>query len=346
MLKFLKSKAFIASLFIFLAASVLGKYLSTFPGLSLIGHLVIALIIGMALQLPAGIRNIARSGSGFVAAKFLRLGIILMGFRLNLHDLIAAGPRVLLLAAVVVIFTTGLVYKISRFFKESPSLSFLTGAGCGICGAAAVMGVSPAIEAEEDDTVLAIAAVCILGTVFSLILVFLRPMMGLSATQFGVVAGASLHEIAHAVAAGDAGGPASSQIAIITKLARVLMLVPMTLIVEFIYTRNRAGLSGGSAADSAAGGSTAGSGAQVNIPWFMVGFLLSSIVGTYIQMPNGLIDNLVLAAYVFLAMAMAALGVNVNFTVLRERGFKVLLAGFLGTTALFGVTITAAKLFF
>lgn len=104
------------------------------------------------------------------------------------------------------------------------------------------MGVSPQIESRDEERkreneVLAVAVVCVMGTVFTLFEIVIKPMLGLTDSQFGIVAGGSLHEIAHAVAAGNAFGEASLDSALIMKLSRVLLLAPVALIVGYWYQR-------------------------------------------------------------------------------------------------------------
>ncbi len=138
-----------------------------------------------------------------------------------------------------------LAYNIARKLGVDPQLAILTASGTGICGAAAVMGISPQLqttsaaqeEQKREDEVLAVAIVAILGTLFTLIEIVIKPLLHMTPTQFGVMAGGSLHEIAHAVATGGAGGPVSLDSAIITKLSRVLMLAPATLIIGIWYQK-------------------------------------------------------------------------------------------------------------
>src|SRR5699024_12305704 len=104
---------------------------------------------------------------------------------------------------------------------------------CGICGAAAVMGVSPQIETtneerKRENEVLAVAVVCVMGTVFTLIEIFLKPFIGLDASQFGIMAGGSLHGNANCVASCGAGCGSRLPNAIIMKLSPVLLSVPVS----------------------------------------------------------------------------------------------------------------------
>ncbi|MBC1271458.1 YeiH family protein [Listeria booriae] len=327
-----KETGFWIGILVTLACSLAGKYLALLPGLQLIGALVIALILGMLVQVSRTVIVSAQPGTGFISNKFLRLGIILLGFRLNLEALADSGLKTIVLAIVVVAFTIMTVYFLCKWLKVEDSLGLMAACGCGICGAAAVMGVSPQVKAKNDDAVLAVAVVCILGTVFTLIEVGLKPVLGMTPTQFGVMTGSSLHEIAHAVAAGGAGGTQALDASIIMKLSRVLLLAPVAVIVGIIAQRKAK--------------ATTDEKSKLPIPWFMGGFLLTSAIGTFVAMPAELLNGLVSVAYICLGMAMAALGMSVNFQVIIRRGGRVFLAATIGSVALLALSITASKLFF
>ncbi|MBC1811894.1 putative sulfate exporter family transporter [Listeria booriae] len=327
-----KETGFWIGILVTLACSLAGKYLALLPGLQLIGALVIALILGMLVQVSRTVVVSAQPGTGFISNKFLRLGIILLGFRLNLEALADSGIKTIILAIVVVAFTIVTVYFLCKWLKVEDSLGLMAACGCGICGAAAVMGVSPQVKAKNDDAVLAVAVVCILGTVFTLIEVGLKPVLGMTPTQFGVMTGSSLHEIAHAVAAGGAGGTQALDASIIMKLSRVLLLAPVAVIVGIIAQRKAK--------------ATTDEKSKLPIPWFMGGFLLTSAIGTFVAMPAELLNGLVSVAYICLGMAMAALGMSVNFQVIIRRGGRVFLAATIGSLALLALSITASKLFF
>ncbi|MBC1890371.1 putative sulfate exporter family transporter [Listeria booriae] len=327
-----KETGFWIGILVTLACSLAGKYLALLPGLQLIGALVIALILGMLVQVSRTVVVSAQPGTGFISNKFLRLGIILLGFRLNLEALADSGIKTIVLAIVVVAFTIVTVYFLCKWLKVEDSLGLMAACGCGICGAAAVMGVSPQVKAKNDDAVLAVAVVCILGTVFTLIEVGLKPVLGMTPTQFGVMTGSSLHEIAHAVAAGGAGGTRALDASIIMKLSRVLLLAPVAVIVGIIAQRKAK--------------ATTDEKSKLPIPWFMGGFLLTSAIGTFVAMPAELLNGLVSVAYICLGMAMAALGMSVNFQVIIRRGGRVFLAATIGSVALLALSITASKLFF
>ena len=338
-----KTRSFWLAAVMTLICSVAGVLLAKLPYVNLIGALVIALLLGIAMQLaPAGLRSEASTGVGFISNKFLRLGIILLGFRLDLAKLAAAGVKTILVAACEVALTIVLTYWLSRKFGAEDELAILSACGCGICGAAAVMGVSPQIETTDEERkreneVLAVAVVCVMGTVFTLLEIGLKPLLHLTDPQFGIVAGGSLHEIAHAVAAGGAFGEASLDNALIMKLSRVLLLAPVALIVGYWYQHRLV-------KESAAGEIPTPK--KLPIPWFLGGFILTSVLGTFLPFSKEALDVLVQAAYIFLGMAMAALGLSVNFKVIFKRGGAVFGAAVISSACLLIFMIIMSKWLF
>lgn len=316
MKKYLSISFFLSVIITFIVA-IISYYLAKIQYFNILGQLVIALLIGMFLQLLfRGNIAIIKEGNGLLSNKFLRGGIILLGFRLSIDKLITNGKITLVSALFVVVFMLFLSYALCRFFNVEKDLALLASCGCSICGAAAVMGVSSQIKAKTDDSVLAVAVVAILGTLFTVLEVTLRPYLGLGDEAYGIMAGASLHEIAHAVAAGGAAGNAGLEAAILMKLSRVLMLVIVILGIA-IFSKN------------------SNKEAKKPFPYFIFGFIATSIVGSYIPLVQQYIGSLVTLAYMLLAMAMTALGMSVNFNALRERGGRVLLACMIASTILF-----------
>ena len=330
-----------------LLASCVASWLKQFPGFSLFGALIIALLIGMAVQFPIRSRYVGASGerkagvkdaAGLISNKLLRLGIILLGFKLNLQVLFTQGVKCLPIAAVVVTLTIIVCYAIARRLGVDPQLAILVSGGTGICGAAAVMGLSGSIKVppeqedeKADNEVMAVAIVAIMGTVFALVEIALGPLTGFTATQLGITAGASLHEIAHAVAAGAAFG--AVDIATIMKLSRVLMLVFAAIIIAIWWDRNHSTMP-------------AGGRRTVSFPWFMLGFIGASIIGTFVPFVASITPQLVDIAYIVLGMAMAALGITVNFSAIAQKGRKAFLASFLTSILLMCFAAGIAALFF
>jgi len=228
---------------------------------------------------------------------------------------------VLVIAAIVIAFTLVVVYALTRVFKVDKTLGILTACGTAICGAAAVVAIAPQVKAKDDETAVGAAIIAILGTIFTLIYTLLYPVLGLSPYGYGVFSGATLHEIAHVIAAAAPGGSASVDIAVIVKLTRVAMLVPVAILIGLWFKRSERNGQKGSWRD-------------IPIPWFILGFLAMSAFHSLGVIPEVVAGYIVILAYMLIAMAMAGLGLNVEFTTFRKLGSRAFVAGLVGSVCL------------
>ncbi|WP_028241663.1 YeiH family protein [Stutzerimonas azotifigens] len=292
-----------------------GYALSQAPGLRESGFspLVFALLLGLVAGNLPGLKRaapVARPGLQFATRWLLRGGIVLFGLSLTLQQIYALGPSILLLD-VLVIGTVLLVgYQLgTRVFGLDRETTLLTCAGSAICGAAAVLATEATIRSRPAATSMAVATVVLFGTLAMLVYPLLYPLTGLDEGLFGIYIGATVHEVAQVVAAGDAVGPAALTNAVIVKLLRVMLLVPFLLIVGQWWLGRRAEASGGER------------GALV-IPWFALGFLLMVVFNSLVTLPATLHQGLVLAGQVALTMAMAALGYETRLEKLAALGLK------------------------
>ncbi|AJS58178.1 YeiH family protein [Paenibacillus sp. IHBB 10380] len=324
--KYHKGMGFTQGVGITLMLAMAAKYLAMLPFLSIMGQLVIAIVLGIAYRGFIGVPEFAAAGISFTSKKLLRYGIILLGMRLNLTDIIHAGPKVLAIAVINITFTIVVVYGIAKWLKVNTKLGLLTACGTAICGAAAVVAISPQLKASDDETAIAAANVAILGTIFTLIYTVSYPLLNLSPTGYGIFAGATLHEIAHVIAAAAPGGQEAVDLAVIVKLTRVAMLVPVAMAIGIWTGRQQK--------RNEKGNENKRSWREIPIPWFILGFLLMSGVNTLGIIPEGITDQVIVAAYLLIAMAMAGLGLGVEIATFRRLGIKSFVAGAIGSVLL------------
>lgn len=327
---------FVKGIGLTLVIAVAAKYLANLPFLTIMGQLVIAILLGITWRATIGVPSQAMTGVSFSSKKLLRYGIILLGMKLNLIDIVHAGPKVLAIAVINIVFTIFAVYGITRLFKVEKRIGVLTACGTAICGAAAVIAISPQLKASDEETAISAATVAILGTIFTLAYTLLFPVLGLSDTGYGIFAGATLHEVAHVIAAAAPGGKEAVDLAVIVKLTRVALLVPIAIVIGFLA--NRAELKTNGHANKV-------SWKSIPIPWFIIGFLVMSGVNTLGIIPEALSDQIVVMAYLLLAMAMAGLGLNVDIATFRRYGMKSFLAGLIGSVLLAGLGFGLVHLF-
>ncbi|MCL6458168.1 MAG: YeiH family protein [Gorillibacterium sp.] len=338
--------SFIQGLGLTLGLAIAAKYLAALPLLSIMGQLVLAILLGILWRFVIGVPEGIQPGISFSSKRLLRVGIILLGMRLNVMDIVQAGPKVLLIVVIVITFTLFVVYGISQLFNVDKRLGMLTACGTAICGAAAVVAISPQIKATDEETAISAASIAILGTLFTLTYTLLYPVLGLTATGYGIFSGATLHEVAHVIAAASPGGRAAIDLAVIVKLTRVAMLVPVSLIIGVwanrLERRERNKLGGQRTAQALVQlGKLEGQGQPpsspknpVPIPWFIFGFLIMSGVNTWGILSSSLVSQIIIIAYLLIAMAMAGLGLKVDIAAFRRLGLKSFTAGLIGSLLL------------
>ncbi|WP_163100151.1 YeiH family protein [Peribacillus alkalitolerans] len=313
--------AFMKGVGITLLIAIVANYLSRFPFLSIMGQLVIAILIGMIWRSLFGLRENLKLGVTFSSKKLLRVGIILLGMRLNLSDIYHAGTSVFIYAVINLVFALIVVYGLTRLFGVEKRLGILTACGTAICGAAAVVAISPQIKAKEEETAVAAATVAVLGTIFTLVYTGLYAVMNLSEKGYGVFAGGTLHEIAHVIAAAAPGGNTAVDIAVIVKLTRVALLVPVALIIGFIVQKKEKESNEKKISLSI-------------IPWFILGFIAMSGFNTLGIVSDTVANYIVNFAYLLIGMAMAGLGLGIEIKTFRKLGIKAFAAGFIGSILL------------
>ncbi|RAV19290.1 YeiH family protein [Paenibacillus contaminans] len=231
------TNGFTLGLTLTIGLAVVAKLLASIPYLTIMGQLVLAIVLGMIWRASIGVPERAAAGISFSSKKLLRVGIILLGMRLDWSDIAAAGPKAAAIAAINIAFALMVVYFLARMLGVESRLGMMTACGTAICGAAAVIAVSPQLKAKDEETAIAAATIAVLGTIFTLAYTFLYPVLGLSPYGYGVFAGGTLHEIAHAIAAAAPGGGEAVDTAVVVKLTRVAMLVPVAVLIGFWVKR-------------------------------------------------------------------------------------------------------------
>lgn len=288
-----------------------------------ISPMIIGIVLGMiyANSLRNHLPDTWVPGIQFCSKRLLRIGIIFYGFRLTLQNIVEVGlPGVIIDIIVVTVTIIGGVI-IGRMLKMDKETALLTSVGSGICGAAAVLGAEATIRSQPYKTAVAVATVVIFGTIS----MFLYPalynadLLNLTPQEMGIYSGATLHEVAHAVGAGNAMGPEVANSAIIVKMIRVMLLVAVLLILSvWVGMRNK----------KTATGAKKGAKGKIAIPWFAVLFLVVIVFNSFIHLPQVMIDSINYADTFLLTMAMAALGAETSFDKFKKAGAKPFVLAF------------------
>lgn len=276
--------------------------------------MIIGIILGMlyANSLRNNLPETWVPGIQFCSKKLLRLGIILYGFRLTFQQVIEVGTAGIMVDVIVVIVTILGGVWIGKLLKMDRDIALLTSIGSGICGAAAVLGAESTIQTKPYKTAVAVATVVIFGTLsmFLYPIAYRAGFLGLTPEQMGIYAGSTLHEVAHAVGAGNAMGQEVSDIAIIVKMIRVMLLVPVLLSLGYWV-----------ALQTQKNPSASGSG-KLTVPWFAFGFLLVIGFNSFNLLPESAIKFIEYVDTFLLTMAMVALGAETSIDKFKKAGAK------------------------
>ena len=270
-------------------------YIAGFPIVKRLSFspLIVGIVLGMlyANSLRNKLPETWVPGIKFCTKQLLRWGIVLYGFRLTLTEVAAVGiPAVAvdLVIVTVTIFGGGLL---GRLLKIDRDTALMTSTGSAICGAAAVLGAEPVVKCEAHKTAVAVSTVVIFGTLSMFIypVMYRAGILDLDPEQMGLYTGATLHEVAHVVGAGNAMGKEISDAAIIVKMIRVMMLAPVLVVMSFMLARTavKSVVNGGRN-----GGSVAPSRGKITIPWFAFGFLAVIGFNSLDLLPHAVVDGM------------------------------------------------------
>ncbi len=270
-----------------------------------VSPLTIALVLGMGIGNVFGGRMPAGLSPGIVLAqqKLLRLGIVLYGLRITFQQIAGIGLHGLALDLVIVCGTLALgVFVGRRLLGLDEDTTLLTAAGSAICGAAAVLAVQRVLRPDPSKVSIAVATVVLFGTLDVFLYPWMFPHLGLDASRFGLFTGATVHEVAQVVAAATAVGPAAADAAVVVKLTRVMLLVPVLVLLGWWR----------SGADGSVG--------RIVVPWFALGFVAVAALNSVVVLTPGLRGALIAFDAFALSSAMAALGFETRVGKLRALG--------------------------
>jgi uncharacterized integral membrane protein (TIGR00698 family) len=230
----------------------------------------------------------------------LQISVVLLGFGMNLTDVVKAGKQGILFTIATIFGTLAIGFLIGRLLQVKDKTSNLISSGTAICGGSAIAAVAPVIDADSEEIAL-----------------FLFPIVGhalnLSQNQFGIWAAIAIHDTSSVVGAAQSYGAEALAIATTVKLTRALWIVPVALLFSFLYrSRNEKKT-------------------KIAIPYFIFAFLLATIIRTYLPptVPPSIYDSLVMLAKKGLTITIFLIGASLSRETLRTVGIRPLVQGIL-----------------
>ena len=293
-----------------------------------IEYVLWAILIGLLISNSIGIPAIFRAGVATYEF-WLKAGIVLLGARFLIGDVLKLGG--LSLGLVFIEITLSLVFMtlLGRAFKLKPKLITLLAVGSSICGVSAIIATQGAIDADEEDSSYAIAAILALGAIS----LFLFPLIGhtlhLSDRGYGLWAGLAVDNTAEASAAGALYSDAAGKVAVLAKTCRNAMIGFVVLGYELYWaSKGQAAKVGNKAAFL-----------WSKFPKFILGFLLISVlasIGFFAKPQIAAIGNL--SRWAFL-LTFAGVGLRTNLRELGKQGIRPFAVGAIGEVAIAALTL-------
>ena len=305
-----------------IAATVIGA------AVPVLGSALPAIVIGVAVAV------IRRPGARFLpgveySGRFLlQVAVVLLGAQLSLGAILRVGaeslPIMLATLSVCLIGTA----VIGRALRVAPRLRTLIGVGTGICGASAIAAVSPVIGAVGAEVSYAVSTIFVFNVLAVLLFPVLGHALGMDPHTFGLLAGTAVNDTSSVVATASVFGASALGFAVVVKLVRTLMIIPISVGLSVIEARR--------AAD---GRRMTLRGAIGLVPWFLIGFLAVAVLGSLGAIPAGPRDAMAHASAFLIAVAMAGIGLSTDVAALRRAGWRPLLLG-----AVLWILVTATAL--
>ena len=306
------------SLFIGLIALFLSNFVP-------LGAVALAIIVGAVIGNTVKLKDKYNHGITYSEKKILGFAIAFMGINLDFVILSHLGVQSLLLIVVSMAFTIWVSLYLAKALNFDKDFSLILGIGNGVCGSAAIAATKDIVGLDKQKAGLAVAIVNFLGTIG----IFLLPLIGLlfsfSDVKVGILIGNTLQAVGQVVASGFSVNDAVGQSSTIVKMGRILMLTFVILFLLYFFARKSTKVKEPKA---------------LQVPFFVVGFILFSIIATTKIAPQFVVEIISSASHYLLLVAMAAIGLKINFKTIKEHGSKA----FLIATYIFIVQITFTTL--
>ena len=272
-----------------------------------ISPLFMSMVMGLIFVNAGGWSEKGKEAATFAAKRCLRIGVVLLGFQISIDKFIEVGPRGLM---AVVVIVAGVFLGLRFAAKKAgltESLSTLIAGGFAICGATAIAAISSTRKSEERDVSYAVAVVALCGTLSVFVIPVLAHLFSLSDATAGAWIGAAVHDVGQVIATASIMGPEALDSAVIVKLTRVVLLIPLIL---FLSTQTSEKKSLRSAT-----------------PTFVVAFVICALLVNALPLSDGTISAGKELSKIFLSIGLFGMGLGVKWASIRALGAKPLLVG-------------------
>ena len=306
-------------------ATVLGRWLPT------VGGPVFAIVLGLVIRNSLGMLPVFQPGLAFASKKVLQWSIIALGFGLSFTQVVQTGFESLWVTLITMAAAFIVAAVLGRALGIPDKLRTLIGAGTAICGGSAIAAVAPIIKPEEHETAFAISTIFLFNVVAVLVFPFFGHALNMSDIGFGLWAGTAINDTSSVVAAAYSYSTEAGDYATVVKLTRATFIIPICLFYVVLEVRRQQQQGGGFSI-------------QRLIPWFIVWFVVASMVRSTGVLPAEVLSVLQIVAQFLMVLALAAIGLSSNMRLMARTGWRPVALG-LGVWIAVAVTSLAVQLY-
>lgn len=263
----------------------------------------ISLVVGLLFSL-LGLRQVNISK---YSALVLKASIVLMGFGMNLTQVICTSKAGFVDTAISVVFVMGAGLLIGKLLKVDSKIAMLVSSGTAICGGSAIAAVAPIINAKNHQISFSLIIVFVLNAIALFIFPVIGHWFNLSQETFGYWAAIAIHDTSSVVGAGATYGPEALATATTVKLIRALWIIPLSLTIA-LFQKDR-------------------SGNKINIPWFILLFVISIVVAYLIPQWQETFTHLNWLGKKGMVIALFLIGSNISMAEAKKAGVKSFVLG-------------------
>jgi uncharacterized membrane protein YadS len=309
--------------------------------------------LGVVARLDAeGLRERLAPGLKLASSWLLQCSVVILGAQLSLSTAIRVGLSSLPVMLGTLAVCLGAAVCYGRLLGVVGNLRTLIGVGTGICGASAIAAVSPVIEASSTDIAYAVSTIFLFNITAVLVFPVVGHALGMTQHSFGLFAGTAVNDTSSVVATATTYGSSAASYAVVVKLVRTLMIIPICMALSAVTAREKAAAAPATAATATAVTATAATTTTVAaagrmtarrilrlVPWFLIGFVVMAAANSAHVIPSGWHGPLSEASVFLVAVALSAIGLSTDVAALRRAGAKPVLLG-----AMLWVTVASASL--
>lgn len=294
-----------------------------------LGAAIPAVLIGVLVAVVRRPSGRLAPGMKFASSFVLQCAVVLLGAGLSIDAVLRVGARSLPVMLVSLAVCLLAAWLLGRALRIDAGLVTLIGVGTGICGASAIAAVSPVIRAKSSQVAYAVSTIFLFNILAIGVFPLIGHLLGMAPEAFGLFAGTAVNDTSSVVAAATVYGAATLEFAVVVKLVRTLMIIPVSVGLAFVHARRSHERSGFSPARLVR-----------LVPWFLIGFVALALVNSTGIIPSAIADALGQVSAFLVATALAGIGLSTDLAGIRTAGWRPLVLGGMLSALVAATTLT------